>query len=487
MSEENKNFSEENENCSSEEKQETSPEFIESSALFGTEDKPHEDIKIKKPKKVSLTAFICTSVALVLAAVMLTYTICSSAYQAKLAKARLEQVAQTQTQSGKYDELELLSKLFEIYSFEELDEQEIKNFILKAYVYATGDRYAEYYTEEEYDALMSDFAGETQGIGINIINSIVSIDGSEYKALRVVNIMENSPAHKKSDLQIGDYIIAVGSKENNTMIDALGYDMALKQLQGVKGTAAEFFVYREGVADPIYFNILREEFTSDSVMSRKAEISGKDNIGVIKIVEFNMTTPTQVKLAIERLKSEGCDKFVFDLRNNPGGECSSIVATLSFFLEEGKTLITIKDKAGNERVTKVAPVQSEGGCSVLAEDIGIYKDLNMVVLCNSGTASAAELFVANFRDHSLGAVVGTTTYGKGSAQSFIDLAYFGYSGVLKITKYMYYPPNGVGYDGIGIEPTVIEELSETTKKYSVYDTWWNEKDNQLVKAVEQFK
>ena len=334
---------------------------------------------------------------------------------------------------------------------------------------------------------MSDLAGETQGIGINIINSTVSIDGIEYKALKVVNIMENSPAHTKSDLQFGDYIIAVGTEASNTMIDALGYDMALKQLQGVKGTVAEFIVYRESAADFIPFSILREEFTSQSVMSRKAEISGRDDVGVIKIVEFDMTTPAQVKSAIERLKAEGCNKFVFDLRYNPGGEFSSIVATLSLFLEEGKTLITVKDKAGNENVTKVAPFQNAGGCSVAAEDIGIYKDLDMVVLCNGGTASAAELFVANFRDHSLGEIVGTTTYGKGSVQAFIDLAYFGYSGVLKLTRYMYYPPNGVGYDGIGIQPTVTEELSETAKQYSVYDIWWNEKDNQLVKAVEQFK
>ncbi len=491
MSEENMNTPSENEEIPTPEENGTPMEreekpLTEVSALFEAESEAVKE-NTKKPIRVSLTTFICTTLALVLAAVMLTYTLCSSAYQARLAEARLDAVVSEGTQAGEYDELELLSKIFKAYSFEELDDEKIKAYILKAYVRATGDKYAEYYTEEEYKELTAQMAGDTQGIGINIINSSTEINGVEYKALKIVNVMENSPAHKKSDLKLGDYIVAVGTLDEYTMIDELGYDMALKQLQGVKGTVAEFVVYRESEDKTIPFSITRDEYKAQSVMYRAADIEGEQGIGVIKITQFDLTTPGQVKTAIESLQNDGCDKFVFDVRYNPGGELTSIVATLSLFLEEGDTVISVKDNAGNEEITRVEPVVNLNGCSVAAEDIGIFKDLEMVVLCNGSTASAAELFVANFRDHELGTVVGTTTYGKGSMQSHIDLAYFGYSGVLKLTRHMYYPPNGESYDGIGIEPTVTEELSAESAKYNVYDIWWNEKDNQLIKAVEQFK
>lgn len=460
------------------------------SALLSTDADGNDNGEKRKKgsKRFALSTLICACVACALAAVMLTYTLCSSLYQKKLADARLENIT-TGTVAGTYDELELLKQIFLAYSFEELDEDELKTQVLKAYVAATGDRYAEYYTDEEYKAITAEMAGDSQGIGINIINSEIEVGGISYKALKIINVIKDSPA-EKAGLLFGDCIIAVGSLEKNSYetLNELGYDMGLKRLQGTKGTVAEFVVYREGADEPnIDFSIMRDEFTTSSVMSRAVDSSVSPNTGVIKIVQFDLTTPTQLKEAVEKLKAQGCDKFVFDLRSNPGGELSSIVATLSFFLEEGDTVISVKDKAGNETVTNVAPVTSTSGCSVAAEDIGIYKDLNMTVLCNGNTASAAELFVANVRDHGLGTVVGTQTYGKGSVQSYINLSYFGYSGVLKLTRYMYYPPNGEGYDGIGIEPNVTVELSDEASRKNVYDIMGTAADNQLVEAVKHFK
>lgn len=455
------------------------------SALLGTEADGTEKTCAKKPKRVALSTFVCVCVSCVLAAVMLTYALCSSLYQKKLADARLENIT-VGTASGSYDELELLKQIFLAYSFEELDEETIKTQVLKAYVAATGDRYAEYYTDEEYKAITAEMAGDSQGIGINIINSEVEVGGATYKALKIINVIKDSPA-EKAGLKFGDFIIAVGSLEKNDYetLNELGYDMGLKRLQGTKGTVAEFVVCRDG--KNIDFSITRDEFTTSSVMSRVVDSGVSSNTGVIKIIQFDLTTPSQLKEAVEALKAQGCDKFVFDLRSNPGGELSSIVATLSFFLEEGDTVISVKDKAGNETVTNVAPVTSTSGCSVAAEDIGIYKDLNMVVLCNGNTASAAELFVANVRDHGLGTIVGTKTYGKGSVQSYMNLSYFGYSGVLKLTRYMYYPPNGESYDGIGIVPHVSVELSDEASGKNVYDIMGTATDNQLVEAVKHFK
>ncbi len=458
----------------------------EQSALFS------EDVKKtqKMPKRINVSTFLCSAVALVLAAVMLTYTLCSCEYSRQNIDNALSGADTVENTSGLSKELAIIEELFRQYSFEELDPEEQKNAVLKAYVAATGDRYAEYYTDEEYAELVADIGGETQGIGINIINSSVTTEtGAEYKGLKVINVVKDSPAYGK--LKTGDYIIAVGTLDDNTTINALGYDKALKQLQGVAGTDAEFVVYRAGHAENggfIGFSIRRAAFESDSVMYKKADADVGANIGVIKIIEFDSTTPTQVKAAIEDLKNvQGCNKFVFDVRYNPGGTLDSIVAVLSLFLDEGDVVISTKDKAGNEETMTVKPVQSANSCTVLAEDIGKYRDLDMVVLCNESTASAAELFTANFRDHGLGAIIGVKTYGKGSMQSYISLANFGCSGVLKMTRHMYYPPSGIGYDGIGIEPDYRVELSEAAAGQSIYDIMGTKTDNQLTEAVKYFK
>ena len=146
---------------------------------------------------------------------------------------------------------------------------------------------------------------------------------------------------------------------------------------------------------------------------------------------------------------------------------------------------------GNDKeteITKVEPIAYSNAsytvCDVSRSDIGKYRDAieEIVVLCNEGTASAAELFTAALRDYELADIVGTKTYGKGSMQSILPLDRFGYGGALKLTTKMYFPPCGEGYDGIGITPDEVVELSEEAKKYSVY-LLPQSLDNQLAAAI----
>ena len=157
-----------------------------------------------------------------------------------------------------------------------------------------------------------------------------------------------------------------------------------------------------------------------------------------------------------------------------GGDLESIKAVLSYFLSEGDTILSTRDKAGNDEVISVKTVTHENeaysGCDISAEDIGKYAHLKgkIAVLCNGMTASAAELFVAAMRDYELADTVGETTYGKGSMQSTISLSYFGYTGAVKLTTKKYFPPCGEGYDGIGITPEYEVEQSEEAKDYNRY-------------------
>ena len=147
------------------------------------------------------------------------------------------------------------------------------------------------------------------------------------------------------------------------------------------------------------------------------------------------------------------------------------------------------DNLGNKEVFKVAQSSFAGayaGCSVSKEDIGKYKDLNCVVLANENTASAAELFTSNFRDYKIATIVGVTTYGKGSMQKIFSLEQFGYSGGVKLTTNMYFPPCGESYDGIGIKPDVEVELSEAAASVNIYKLA-DADDNQLQRALEELK
>ena len=119
----------------------------------------------------------------------------------------------------------------------------------------------------------------------------------------------------------------------------------------------------------------------------------------------------------------------------------------------------------------------------------MYADLDMVVLCNGSTASAAEVFTATLRDYGMATVVGETTFGKGIMQSLLPMSYFGnYSGYIKMTTYAYVTKCGVTYHEIGIEPTSGEEipLSEEALTYNFY-VLPQSKDNQLQAAFAQFQ
>jgi len=437
--------------------------------LFSDDEPP------KKQKRIKLSTFIISAIALVLATAMFTFTVSQSYFRRALSDIIDDGLVLGGEAEGElHEELELLRSLFETYSYYDLDEEELTDTVMKAYAYATGDRYAEYYTAEEYELLTSDTAGESEGIGINVIYTTVTVGGVEYDAIKVINVTPESPA-EKAGVRIGDYIFYVGiDEETRESVYSLGYTMALSKLVGKAGTYAEFTALRfdtDGNFEEMPFSILRAPIETSSVMSRICETD--DSVAVIKITEFDLTTPRQLSEKMDAYIDAGIEKFVFDVRYNPGGSLASIVAVLSYFLDEGQTIISEVDKAGNKETIVCAPINSYSdefaSCNVSKKDIGKYSGYSYAVLCNEDTASAAELFTANFRDYSLGKTVGKTTFGKGSMQSTISFEYFGYDGALKLTTRMYFPPCGESYDGIGIEPDISVELSAEAAATNVYE------------------
>lgn len=432
-------------------------------------------------KRISISVFIFTLLAAILITFMTAFAVVSRIYDDELRDAYLDNPGgDSVTQpSGEYPELKLLESIFKNYSYFDLEDEKIMDSVLKAYAGSTGDKYAEYYTAEEFEAMTSENAGEMQGVGINIIQN------TEYDCIEVISVMPDSPA-LEAGVQPGDLIFYVGRGETRESVSSLGYTNAVKKLQGLAGTMAEFVVRRGAdLTDEVEFSIKRGYVTTQSVTYRIA--SNAPSVGIVKVIQFDLTTPGQFSAAVDALRASGINEFVFDLRYNPGGDLQSIIAVLSYFLNEDDVIISTLDKAGNKTVDKVRVSHFTGdyaGCSVSETDIGKYKGLKCVVLVNDNTASAAELFTANFRDYKLAPIIGVTTYGKGSMQSIMSLQQFGYTGGVKLTTKMYFPPCGESYEGIGIAPDIEVELNEAAAKVNIYklpDT----DDNQLQRGIEE--
>lgn len=394
-----------------------------------------------------------------------------------------------------FNKLDFLASLLKNYSYyaNEFDKEQMLNEVLRAYTHATGDHYADYYTEEEYAEISSDNAGSGVGIGVSVVQEPLIVSGQEYLTFNVITIFKNAPA-ENSNLLVGDRIYAIEiDGEYKSIAQVGGYTAALNAIRGEAGSTVKLLAFRadenEGYSI-IEVAIVRNAYTKESVTSRVSETDS--SVGIVHIAEFDLLTPIQFKQAVKALQTQGVQKFIFDVRNNPGGDLQSIRAVLSYILEDNDLILSAIDNAGKVDYSVYAGKASYTGsyalCNVAQDEVGMFADLDMVVLCNGNTASAAEVFTASLRDHKNITIIGETTFGKGIMQRYFSLADLtggAYDGYVKMTTNAYVTECGVTYHDIGIAPTEGYEvaLSDEAKEYHFYLLPEN-LDNQLQKAIE---
>lgn len=372
--------------------------------------------------------------------------------------------------------LDIIDKAFRENTLFEIDDEKLIEALLKGYADGTGDKYAEYFTDEEYAAMVDESKGNLVGVGIRVVQN------ADENCVEIVAVMPDSPALESGVLP-GDKVVYVGIGEDRRSVAEIGFTAAVDLLRGEEGTLAQFTVLRDG--REIEFSIARRPVVNVSVDSHVYIPENGKKVGIVEIQEFNLTTPTAFESAMEGLIAAGCEYFIFDVRNNPGGDLASIIAVLAFFLNEGDVVIRTSDKSGVFNQRKIEVVRYGGnyaGCSIAREDIGKYRNLKSAVLTNENTASAAELFSATLKDYKISFTVGTTTFGKGTMQTMYHLSAYGYKGVLKLTTQYYYPPLSASYEGKGIVPDVEEPLAEELKNKNIYLVS-DEEDNQLAAAI----
>ncbi len=451
----------------------------------------------KTPKKISLISAVCAAIICSVVCILATFAICKlteTSYDngngdegtTNAPGENIQPPANDLTVPHYFSDLIKLDEIFKENSFDGINEEEMKEAILDAYIAATGDLYAEYLNAEEYADYFSDQSGEFVGIGVSIINSEITVSGFDYKVMEIISVFKDSPALEYG-VQVGDCIMYVDNEGEQTLVNVLGYTKALDVMLGEAGTLANFTVFRPDGDDykEIEFSIPRRKVVTESVTYRVSETD--PTVGIINITGFDLTTPPQFKKAVNALKdTHGCEYIVFDMRNNPGGSLDSIETVLSYFLERGDEIVSTEYANGKKETSYVREKQyipTYSAYDVKSEEIGMYKDLNCIVITNGNTASAAELFTATMRDYGIAEIVGTKTYGKGCMQAIIPLESEGIEGGLKLTVAMYYSQSKTVYHGTGIKPDHVIDLSEEAKKINFFILPEN-KDAQLLKAIE---
>ena len=383
--------------------------------------------KTRKPIRVSLGVLI--------ACILLTGILVFQATFVALTQQHKRDLNEAYGQAAEFDKMLEVAELYKKYYMYDIDPDAMRENMARAYALFSGDKYTSYYTAAEYLEAVSSSAGNSVGIGVYVVMSATD------NMIEVVHVMANSPA-EVAGVQKGDVITAIGGVK----VSDVGYEAAVDLVRGEKGSVVTLEVTRDG--SKLTIDVVRGDYTAETVLSEMIEVDGK-KIGYIRITEFMQVTVTQFKNAVRSLMNEGAEGFIFDVRNNPGGELSAICNILDFLLQEGPIVHIIG--AASEREVYTSD----------ASEI----DLPMVVLANGSTASAAELFTSALKDYEKAQVIGTLTYGKGCGQEGF---YLSDGSVLYITSFFYNPPFSDNYDGIGITPDIEIEMPEELQNTNLF-------------------
>jgi carboxyl-terminal processing protease len=337
------------------------------------------------------------------------------------------------------------------YEEKELDNDKLLAAAMRGMITKLDDPYAQYYTEEEYQALLSNQAGDYVGIGI-------SIQAPDDVGAKVISVYTGAPADL-AGIQKGDII----TKVNGQTTAGKSLDDVITYFSSDVEVPDEITYLRDGEESTV--SVLRAEVHIERVTH--TILSG--NIGYLRISEFNGSVATDFQAAVDDLEKKGVQNLIIDLRDNPGGGLTEVLNVAYTMIPKGELIVSIRSKNGKEDVYK-----SEGNEKLT---------MRLAVLVNGNSASASELLTGALKDYGLATIVGTQTFGKGIVQSYFHLS--NNKGWAKITTDAYYTPSGVCIQGIGITPDIVIDLPEELKDVSI-DMLDQAKDTQLQAAIALF-
>jgi carboxyl-terminal processing protease len=240
--------------------------------------------------------------------------------------------------------------------------------------------------------------------------------------ITVMATLPGTPA-ERAGIRAGDRIVEIDGKPTA----GLTPDEALTSLRGAAGSTVRVSVQRGGVEKPLPFTLTRADINVNPVQHA---LLLPDAVGYVDLTVFSTSAATELARAVDSLRKAGARSLVLDLRGDPGGLLDQGIGVADLFLDRGARIVSTRGRSADENQTYVDAEPQR------------YADMPLVVLTDSGTASASEIVAGALQDHDRALIVGTTTYGKGSAQRVFHLD----EGALKLTTALWYTPSGRSID-----------------------------------------
>ena len=345
-----------------------------------------------------------------------------------------------------YDKIDLFGEVLDKINkeyVEEIDQSDAMDAAING-VLQSLDPYSAYMSPQTFKEMETETSGKFGGLGIEV--------GMEFGVVKVITPMDDSPAEREG-VKAGDYIVKI----NKIQVQGKTLSEAVELMRGPVGSKLEITIRRKGVKKALVFEITREIIEVKSVKSKIID----DSVGYIRLTAFNENSSKQIKNKIKKFKKNKINKYVLDLRNNPGGLLSQAVKISDFFLDNGEIVSTKSRKSSENR-------------KYFAKKGDIINGKTLVVLINYGSASASEIVAGALKDHKRAILIGKNSYGKGSVQSIIPLKN---KGAIRLTISKYYLPSGKSISGTGITPDI--EVAESSDEFRI----GTETDNQLDFAI----
>ena len=335
-----------------------------------------------------------------------------------------------------YADLNLFGDIFDRIRKEYVDVPDEKELIRAAIqgMLTSLDPHSGYLPPADYDDMREDTSGEFGGLGIEVT--------MEEGVIKVISPIDDTPA-AKAGIMANDLIIEL----DGVQVQGLTLDEAVGKMRGPIGTSIKVTVFREGVNEPLDFELTRAIIAMRAVRwsMEGGETEGVGDVAVLRLSRFSEQAYVGIEKALhdiyEQRDGEAPQGIILDLRNNPGGLVDQSVYVADAFLKQGAVVLT-RGRVPEESARYDA--QPDALDAMIA-------DVPLVVLINGGSASASEIVAGALQDHKRATLVGTRSFGKGSVQSIISL---GPDGAMRLTTARYYTPNNRSIQALGITPDI---------------------------------
>lgn len=334
------------------------------------------------------------------------------------------------------NEIREFAKVLEIIQDHYVDDTEDTELIREAIrgMLRDLDPYSSYLDKRQKSELKIRTQGQFGGLGIQV--------SYDKDAVKVIAPIDDTPA-QRAGIEALDRIIKIDGESTAKM----DLEQAVDRMRGKPGSSITLIIKRKGVKEELTFELVREVIK----LSSTTMIPVKDGYVYTRISNFQRNTASDLSRQLKEQEVQPVRGIILDLRNNPGGLLSAAVDVSNIFITDG---IIVSTQGRNEQSKFVARANGDD----------LTDNAQLVVLINSGSASASEIVAGALQDHDRALIVGTKSFGKGTVQSVFDLSP---EASIKLTTARYMTPSGRFIHEQGIEPDILVDLPRRTDNASV--------------------